>query len=103
MHRQVGDLVIGEDGLARRGILIRHLVMPGMLDEIRAILEWIAAELGTNTDINLMDQYRPAGKVGGTDYVPRIAGAALFFSGGLEAANTESDPSPSGRGRRDSQ
>ena len=69
MHRQVGDLVIGEDGLARRGILIRHLVMPGMLDETRAILEWIAAELGTNTYINLMDQYRPAGKVGGTDYV----------------------------------
>ena len=69
MHRQVGDLVIGEDGLARRGILIRHLVMPGMLDETRPILEWIAAELGTNTYINLMDQYRPAGKVGGTDYV----------------------------------
>jgi len=68
MHRQIGDLVIGEDGLARRGLLIRHLVMPGMLDETRAILEWIATELGTNTYINLMDQYRPAGKVGGTDY-----------------------------------
>ena len=43
--------------------------MPGMLDETRAILEWIAAELGTNTYINLMDQYRPAGKVGKTQYV----------------------------------
>src|SRR6266700_1231114 len=56
---------------ARQAIVAmhRHLVMPGMLDETRAILEWIAAELGTNTYINLMDQYRPAGKVGGTDYV----------------------------------
>ena len=69
MHRQVGDLVIGDDGLARRGVLIRHLVMPGMLDETSAILQWIAAELGTNTYINLMDQYRPAGKVGPAQYV----------------------------------
>jgi len=63
MHRQVGDLVIGADGLARRGLLIRHLVMPGCLEETRAILEWIADELGPNTYVNLMDQYRPAGKV----------------------------------------
>jgi putative pyruvate formate lyase activating enzyme len=68
MHRQVGDLVIGDDGLARRGLLIRHLVMPGMLDETRHILEWIATELGTNTYINLMDQYRPAGKVSAMQY-----------------------------------
>jgi putative pyruvate formate lyase activating enzyme len=68
MHRQVGDLVIGEDGLARRGLLIRHLVMPGMLDETRAILKWIATELGTNTYINLMDQYHPAGKVTAIQY-----------------------------------
>jgi len=68
MHQQVGDLVIGDDGLARRGLLIRHLVMPGMLDEARHILEWIATELGTNTYINLMDQYRPAGKVSAMQY-----------------------------------
>lgn len=68
MHRQVGDLVIADDGLARRGLLIRHLVMPGMLDETRSILEWVATELGTNTYINLMDQYHPAGKVSATQY-----------------------------------
>jgi putative pyruvate formate lyase activating enzyme len=68
MHDQVGDLVIGDEGLARRGLLLRHLVMPGMLDETRAILEWIATELGTNTYINLMDQYRPAGKVSALHY-----------------------------------
>lgn len=68
MHRQVGDLVIDDDGLARRGVLVRHLVMPGKLDETRAVLEWIVAELGPGTYVNLMDQYRPAGKVGGGAY-----------------------------------
>ncbi len=68
MHRQVGDLVIGPDGLARRGLLVRHLVMPGLLDETVAVLEWIAAELGPGTYVNLMDQYRPAGRVGGGAY-----------------------------------
>ncbi len=65
MHRQVGDLVIGADGLARRGLLIRHLVMPGALDDTKAILRWIAEELSPASYVNLMDQYRPAGKVGG--------------------------------------
>ena len=68
MHEQVGPLVLGDDGLARRGVLIRHLVMPGCLDETQAILEWIARELGTETYVNLMDQYRPAGKVDGERY-----------------------------------
>ena len=68
MHRQVGPLAIDDDGLARRGLLVRHLLMPGCLDETRAILEWIAAELGSETYVNLMEQYRPAGKVGGGRY-----------------------------------
>jgi len=68
MHAQVGPLVVDEDGLARRGLLIRHLVMPGCLDETRAILEWIATTLGSDTYVNLMDQYHPAGKVGESAY-----------------------------------
>jgi putative pyruvate formate lyase activating enzyme len=71
MHAQVGPLVFDEDGLARRGLLIRHLVMPGCLDETRAILEWIASTLGPDTYVNLMDQYHPAGKVS-TDAYPEI-------------------------------
>lgn len=63
MHRQVGPLVFDDDGLARRGLLIRHLVMPGGLDETRAVLEWITRELGPDTYVNLMGQYRPAGRV----------------------------------------
>jgi putative pyruvate formate lyase activating enzyme len=68
MHEQVGPLVLDENGLAQHGILIRHLVMPGALDETRAILEWIARELGPKTYVNLMDQYRPAGKVAHDQY-----------------------------------
>ena len=68
MHRQVGDLVVDAAGIARRGILLRHLVMPGQLEQTRAILEWIARELSPNTYVNLMDQYRPAGKVNGSRY-----------------------------------
>ena len=64
MHRQVGTLETDREGLARRGLIVRHLVMPGQLDETRAILEWIAGELGPDTHVNLMDQYYPAGTVG---------------------------------------
>ena len=64
MHEQVGPLSFDAEGLAQRGLLIRHLVMPGSLDEARAILEWIATEIGADTYVNLMNQYYPAGKVG---------------------------------------
>lgn len=68
MHRQVGALKIDADGLAQRGVLLRHLVMPGLLEETRAILKWIASELGTDTYINLMYQYRPAWQVSAQRY-----------------------------------
>jgi len=63
MHRQVGPLVLDEHGLAVRGVLVRHLVMPGLLDESRAIFEWLASALGPETYVNVMAQYHPAGKV----------------------------------------
>ena len=63
MHEQVGDLKVDEDGVALRGMLVRHLVMPGMLEDTREIMKFIAA-ISTDTYINLMDQYRPAWKVG---------------------------------------
>jgi len=64
MHRQVGDLRFGPDGLARRGLLIRHLVMPGQTDETAAIMQWLAEEISPDTCVNLMAQYRPAYEVG---------------------------------------
>ena len=63
MHEQVGVLRIDEDGVALRGVLVRHLVMPGMLEDTRAILHWLATELSPDTYVNLMDQYHPAHKV----------------------------------------
>ena len=63
MHRQVGELVVDDEGLARRGLLVRHLVMPDGLDETAQILDWIARELSPDTYVNVMGQYYPAGKV----------------------------------------
>jgi putative pyruvate formate lyase activating enzyme len=68
MHRQVGPLRTDATGLAYQGVLLRHLVMPGALEETEAILRWVAAELGPETYVNLMDQYHPSGRVGGEHY-----------------------------------
>ena len=59
MHRQVGDLRLDAQGIARRGLLVRHLVLPGGLAGSEQVLTYIANELSRNTYINLMDQYRP--------------------------------------------
>jgi putative pyruvate formate lyase activating enzyme len=67
MHRQVGVLRFGPDGLARRGVLVRHLVMPGQSAESEAIFRWLAEELSVDTYVNIMDQYRPAYQVGQVD------------------------------------
>lgn len=63
MHRQVGDLRFGDDGLARRGLLVRHLVMPNHLEDSRKIFEWLAKTVSADTYVNIMDQYRPLHQV----------------------------------------
>jgi putative pyruvate formate lyase activating enzyme len=68
MHRQVGPLRFDEDGVASRGLLLRHLVMPGDVCGTGEIMLWIARELGADTYVNIMAQYRPAGRVSGTQY-----------------------------------
>ncbi|MFQ5791679.1 MAG: radical SAM protein, partial [Acidobacteriota bacterium] len=62
MFRQVGDLVLDGDGVARRGLLVRHLIMPGGLAGTRGVMRFIAREASRDTYVNLMDQYYPAGK-----------------------------------------
>ena len=62
MHRQVGDLIIDKRGVARRGLLVRHLVMPGGLAETRSILEFLADKISADTYVNVMDQYHPCGR-----------------------------------------
>jgi putative pyruvate formate lyase activating enzyme len=59
MHRQVGDLVLDEQGIAIRGLLVRHLVLPGDLAGTEEVLAFIAAELSPQTYLSLMSQYRP--------------------------------------------
>jgi len=60
MYRQVGDLVLDENGIAQRGLLIRHLVLPDALSGTREITRFLVQEISTNTYFNLMDQYHPA-------------------------------------------
>jgi putative pyruvate formate lyase activating enzyme len=59
MHRQVGDLVIDTEGLAKRGLLVRHLVLPNGISGVEAVLKFLAEDISTNTYLNLMGQYRP--------------------------------------------
>jgi putative pyruvate formate lyase activating enzyme len=73
MHRQVGHLVVDRRGMARRGLIVRHLIMPGLVEETEAILRFVAAELGTDTYVNLMAQYYVSGRVGQNGQYPEIA------------------------------
>jgi putative pyruvate formate lyase activating enzyme len=59
MHRQVGDLTINSQGIAERGLLIRHLVMPGGVASSEAMLKFIAEEISIHSYVNIMEQYRP--------------------------------------------
>lgn len=60
MHRQVGDLMISSSGIAKRGLLIRHLVLPNDISGSKKVLDFIANEISKNSYVNIMDQYRPA-------------------------------------------
>ncbi|MBN1166386.1 MAG: radical SAM protein [Methanospirillaceae archaeon] len=62
MHRQVGDLRL-RHGIATRGLLVRHLILPGLAEESKEILRFIAEEVSKNTWVNIMDQYYPAGDI----------------------------------------
>jgi putative pyruvate formate lyase activating enzyme len=69
MHRQVGELEFDSSGLAVRGLLIRHLVMPGGVADTKEIMDYIAREISANTYVNVMAQYYPANK---TEKYPEI-------------------------------
>ena len=60
MHRQVGDLELDRRGAAIRGLLVRHLVLPGGLSGSKKVIDFIADQVSTNTYLNIMDQYHPA-------------------------------------------
>jgi putative pyruvate formate lyase activating enzyme len=78
MHRQVGDLCFTPDGVACRGLLIRHLVMPGHLEESRQIFRWLAEEISPDTFVNIMAQYHPDHEVGAQSPAGRQAGSVKY-------------------------
>jgi putative pyruvate formate lyase activating enzyme len=73
MYRQVGDLVLDDQGMARCGLILRHLVMPSLIEETEAILRFVAEELGQDCYVNLMAQYYVSGKVGQDGQFEEIA------------------------------
>ena len=78
MHRQVGDLVVDEAGIARRGLLVRHLVLPENVSGTDSVLEFLAEEVSRDTYLNLMDQYRPCFRVGEDPHLGRPITSAEF-------------------------
>lgn len=87
MHRQTGDLGIDERGLAVRGLLLRHLVLPGGVAETAEIMRFLANEISPNTYVNIMDQYRPCWK--SFNYPPLNRGITKEeFEDAVEAAKT---------------
>ena len=62
MHRQVGDLVIDENGIAQRGLLVRHLVLPEDLAGTGSVMHFLVRDISPNTYVNIMSQYRPCGR-----------------------------------------
>jgi putative pyruvate formate lyase activating enzyme len=84
MQAQVGDLII-KDGIALRGLLIRHLVMPGGLEDSRKIFEFIARDVSPRAFVNVMAQYRPCYRAGEFDAISERLGGGEFRQA-LEAA-----------------
>jgi putative pyruvate formate lyase activating enzyme len=72
MHRQVGDLRMNEEGIATKGLLVRHLVLPGFFEESKSILKWLAEEISIHTYMNLMGHFRPCYKA---EEDPRLSNA----------------------------
>ncbi len=85
MHRQVGDLKVDKDGIALRGLLVRHLVMPNQVAGSEKIMEFLANEISQNTYVNVMDQYRPCGTAENDEFINRRL-TAEEYSGAVAAA-----------------
>jgi len=72
MHNQVGDLCFTGDGIAKKGVLVRHLVMPGHETEGEEIMKWMAGNISRDIFVNIMEQYRPDAHVGKPKHPRRI-------------------------------
>ena len=88
MHRQVGDLQINEQGIATRGLLVRHLVMPDDMAGTREAMHFLAKEVSTNTYVNIMNQYRPCGRAYEHPKLDRSV-SRVEYTRAIEAAREE--------------
>jgi putative pyruvate formate lyase activating enzyme len=90
MHEQVGDLCFTADGIAKKGVLVRHLVMPGKEDEGREIMKWLADNVSKDIMVHIMEQYFPRAHVGKERR--RRTSQDVAEPGGVEAsASTKKD------------
>lgn len=88
MHRQTGDLEIDDKGIARRGLLVRHLVLPQDRADTRDVMRFIAREISKDTYVNIMPQYRPCGRAGEIKDLASSPSAS-DFNAAFEAAKEE--------------
>ncbi len=79
MHSQTGSLVINNQGIATRGLLVRHLVMPGKMAGTEQIMNFLAEEISTDTYVNIMPQYRPCGKAYRHEQLERSISPEEFY------------------------
>ncbi len=85
MHRQVGDLILDESGIAVRGLLVRHLVMPNAIAGTESVMSFLAESISADTYVNVMDQYRPCGHAPGDLFINRRI-TAEEYSGATRSA-----------------
>jgi len=85
MRRQVGDLLVDENRVAQRGVLVRHLVMPNGLAGTAEVMDFIAREISPRTYVNIMDQYHPCGNAFGNRTINRRINSEEY-RGAMEAA-----------------
>ncbi|KAH0491873.1 hypothetical protein TgHK011_003276 [Trichoderma gracile] len=91
MHKQVGDLCFTGDGIAKVGLLVRHLVMPGREAEGAEIMRFLASEVSTDCFVNIMEQYHPDAHVGKKKRRTKASGAVEGTKGQTEPDEADSD------------
>lgn len=78
MHKQVGELIMADQGVALRGLLVRHLVMPENIAGSERVFEFLVKEIAPNTYVNVMDQYRPCGEAHKDEFINRRLSSEEF-------------------------
>jgi putative pyruvate formate lyase activating enzyme len=78
MHRQAGDLVVDGSGVARRGLIVRHLVLPNGLAGSQESLRWLAREIGPSVTVSVMSQYSPQHRAGRKRLLKRTISQAEY-------------------------